>query len=124
MDVVTNGCNGTHHDGERTENQTNVILSTLPHSKNNVNDSSANSNAGSISNKSIKSVKTKRSKKSEALLDDNRYALRIEDMVEEHLKFGRSAFELELYFVLENCALLRSFRFLSEITACAFDIGR
>ena len=121
MDVVTNGCNGTHHDGERTENQTNVILSTLPHSKNNVNDSSANSNAGSISNKSIKSVKTKRSKKSEALLDDNRYALRIEDMVEEHLKFGRSAFELELYLVLENCA---SFRFLSEITACAFDIGR
>ena len=99
MDVVTNGCNGTHHDGERTENQTNVILSTLPHSKNNVNDSSANSNAGSISNKSIKSVKTKRSKKSEALLDDNRYALRIEDMVEEHLKFGRSAFE----FVTISC---------------------
>ena len=96
MDVVTNGCNGTHRDGERTENQTNVILSTLPHSINNVNDGSANSNnAGSISNKSIKPVKTKRSKKSGALLDDNRYALRIEDMVEEHLKFGRSAFELD-----------------------------
>ena len=97
MEVITNGCNGSLslHNGEdeRTENSKNVILSsTLPHSENNAKNNNyvGTINGGSINNSSsIKTVKPKRSKKCAALLDDNRYATRIEDMVEEHLKFGR-----------------------------------
>ena len=101
MDVVTTGCNGTHElndneDCERTGKHKNVILNTLPHSTNN-NDvektSSVITNGGSSIKKSIISEKPKpkRTKKCAAILDENRYAIRIEDMVEEHLKFGRLA---------------------------------
>ena len=92
MDAVTNGCNGTHDDDdERTDNAKNVILSSnLPHSEINENNNCTNTiNEGSTGNSSIKTGEKKKRKKCAAFLDDNRYALRIEDMVEEHLKFGR-----------------------------------
>ena len=93
MDVVTNGCNGTHDhddDAERTGKPNNVRLNTLPHSTNNNVEKTLESvnNGGSIK-KSIISARPKRTKKCVAILDDNRYAIRIENMVEEHLKFGR-----------------------------------
>ena len=95
MDVITNGCNGSlsHSIGEdeRTQKTKNVILSTLPHSPNdNENNNDTPNGCGDADSiKSITPIKPKRTQKCVALLDDNRYAIRIEDMVEEHLKFGR-----------------------------------
>ena len=103
MEAVTNGCNGTHinddddNDVGRTDATKHVILSNsnLPHSENNVNnnnhvDAVSDSNGSNDNSSSIiKNGEKKRRKKCAAFLDDNRYAVRIEDMVEEHLKFGR-----------------------------------
>ena len=99
MEVITNGCNGVHKQiegGQEEEERTgakNVILNTLPHSTNNNVQKTTNGselfNGGSIKKSINSGPKPKRTHKCAALLADNRYATRIEDMVDEHLKFGR-----------------------------------